>query len=100
MYFAHALEILLYVVLEEEVDGHAPSFALEEGEELASSVLRRTVDFLDHFDQSLKVVVGCARKTELKQWATLFGVAGKPRDLFEVSPGDISRRALMEGRNA
>lgn len=40
------------------------------------------VDFLDHFDDSLSVVVNCARKTEVIHWSYLFSVVGPPDQLF------------------
>ncbi|GAA5876832.1 hypothetical protein JCM3774_000784 [Rhodotorula dairenensis] len=72
IYFPHALEVLLHDVLEDEVE--IPN---------RQGVLPRVVDFLDHFDESLQVVVNCARKTEVTRWEFLFDIVGKPRDLFE-----------------
>jgi hypothetical protein len=74
VYFAHALEILLHDVLEDEVDNPP------EGQ---GGILPLVIEFLDHFDQSLEVVVGCARKTEIDRWGKLFEVVGEPRGLFE-----------------
>lgn len=73
IYFSHALEVLLHEVLEDEVE-----VANRHG------VLPRVVEFLDHFEESLQVVVNCARKTEVTRWEFLFNIVGKPRDLFEV----------------
>lgn len=88
VYFAHALEILLHAVLEDEADARPsrPATPAPAGEIAAdeNAVLPRVVDFLDHFDEALQVVVGCARKTEVARWSFLFDVVGKPRDLFEV----------------
>jgi hypothetical protein len=70
VYFAHALEILLHSVLEEEVDSGLDTLPL-------------VITFLDHFPESLDVVVGCARKTEVERWSMLFDTVGKPRELFE-----------------
>ena len=49
------------------------------------AILPTVTDFLDHFDTSLDVVVGCARKTELTRWPLLFNVVGTPKSLFEVN---------------
>ncbi|GJN88122.1 hypothetical protein Rhopal_001078-T1 [Rhodotorula paludigena] len=76
VYFAHALEILLHDVLEDEADSEGAIAS-------TTSVLPRVIDFLDHFDECLQVVVNCARKTEVTRWEFLFSVVGKPRDLFE-----------------
>lgn len=76
IYFAHSLEVLLHSVLEDEVDS-------------GLDLLPLVIEFLDHFPESLDVVVGCARKTEVERWGMLFDVVGKPRGLFE--------RCLEEG---
>lgn len=47
-------------------------------------ILPDVIDFLDHFEESLDVVVGCARKTEIDRWERLFEVVGEPRGLFEM----------------
>jgi hypothetical protein len=77
VYFSHALEILLHTVVEAEADRSA-------GDE-SKTVLPTAVEFLDHFDASLDVVVGCARKTEVDRWRRLFDIVGNPKSLFEVS---------------
>ncbi|CAE7218377.1 unnamed protein product [Rhizoctonia solani] len=79
VFFAHAQEILLHNVLESEWDrlNDQPSSD-------ATRVLPAVVEFLDHFDTSLEVVVGCARKTEMARWDYLFDTVGNPRDLFEA----------------
>ncbi|KAK7468553.1 WD40 repeat protein [Stygiomarasmius scandens] len=78
VYFAHALEILLHTVVESDAssDGESDS---EEPE-----VLTNAVEFLDHFDVALDVVVGCARKTEVTRWRRLFDIVGNPKHLFET----------------
>lgn len=48
-----------------------------------TATLSLVATFLDHFPESLDVVVGCARKTEFEHWSLLFGVVGAPRDLYE-----------------
>lgn len=50
----------------------------------ASPALRAVIEFLDYFEQSLDVVVGCARKTEMERWPLLFGAVGSPRELYEA----------------
>lgn len=74
VFFSHALEILLHTVVEAEATAQ---------EDTADSVLPTVVDFLDHFDASLEVVVGCARKTEVDRWRRLFDIVGNPKSLFE-----------------
>lgn len=48
-------------------------------------LLPLAIEFLDHFDTALDVVVGCARKTEMTRWRRLFDIVGNPKSLFEVS---------------
>ncbi|EKM83606.1 hypothetical protein AGABI1DRAFT_123933 [Agaricus bisporus var. burnettii JB137-S8] len=74
VFFAHALEILLHTVIESDTTN---------GNE-ADTLLTTVVEFLDHFDVSLDVVVGCARKTEMTRWRRLFNVVGNPKQLFEI----------------
>ena len=102
VYFSHALEILLHGVLEDEADAAGCSPSAKQvtngfGEE-EEGVLPRVVEFLDHFDECLQVVVNCARKTEVARWEFLFNVVGKPRDLFEVSliSSSLSVRQLAD----
>ncbi|KZP16760.1 RIC1-domain-containing protein [Athelia psychrophila] len=83
VFFAHALEILLHNVVESDA-------SLDAGDTLTASrdlVLSTTIDFLDHFDAALEVVVGCARKTEMTRWPRLFSVVGNPKSLFETCLG-------------
>ena len=81
IYFSHALEILLHTVVENEADDIGSSGS----ENSKLGVLSRAVEFLDHFDAALDVVVGCARKTEMTRWKLLFDIVGDPEVLFEVS---------------
>ncbi|KAF9270574.1 RIC1-domain-containing protein [Marasmius fiardii PR-910] len=77
VYFPHALEVLLHTVVDVESN--------TEGEtESATSLLSIVVEFLDHFDVALDVVVGCARKTEMTRWPHLFTIVGNPKSLFET----------------
>jgi hypothetical protein len=79
VFFAHALEILLHTVVESEAAGEDATTA--NGED---SILPSVIEFLDHFDVALDVVVGCARKTEMARWRRLFDIVGDPKTLFEV----------------
>jgi len=91
VFFSHALEILLHTVLEDEADldhslqagtnGNSTSLASQSHDQ---SVLPVVVEFLDHFDAALEVVVGCARKTEMARWRRLFDIVGNPKALFET----------------
>ena len=49
-----------------------------------SPALQAVIEFLDYFEQSLDVVVGCARKTEMERWPVLFEAVGAPRELYEA----------------
>jgi len=80
VFFAHALEILLHTVIESDVSLEAEDEAATSGD----AILSTTVEFLDHFDAALDVVVGCARKTEMTRWPRLFSIVGNPKTLFET----------------
>jgi hypothetical protein len=77
-YFAHALEILLHHVLDEEVDAN-PTPAPER------AILPRVLSLLSSFRQYLDIVVQCTRKTEVRSWRTLFAYLPPPQELFEES---------------
>jgi RAB6A-GEF complex partner protein 1 len=75
-YFAHALEILLHNVLDEEVDSAPPP---------ETALLPGVLSFLSSFSQYLDIVVQCTRKTEVRSWRTLFSYLPPPAELFEES---------------
>ncbi|CAK7203956.1 WD40 repeat protein [Sporothrix eucalyptigena] len=75
-YFAHALEVLLHQVLDEEVDS-APT--------PEAAVLPRVLSLLSSFRAYLDIVVQCTRKTEVRSWRTLFAYLPPPQELFEES---------------
>lgn len=81
VYCAHALEILLHSIVEEDVSSSRDRGSSEDG---SQDLLTRTIEFLDHFEASLDIVVGCARKIEMTRWPRLFDVVGNPKSLFEV----------------
>lgn len=66
--------------MESETEGDTK----DEDDVADDSVLKTVVQFLDHFDASLDIVVGCARKTEVTRWRRLFNIVGNPKALFEV----------------
>lgn len=75
-YFSHGLEILLHRVLEEESeDSPSPEEA----------VLPRVLSLLSSSKDYLDVVLQCTRKTEVRQWKTLFAYLPPPQELFEES---------------
>lgn len=76
-YFAHALEVLLHDVLDEEVED-APSAG-------DRSLLAGVLSFLSSFSAYLDIIVGCTRKTELRSWRTLFNHLPPVQNLFEDS---------------
>ncbi|CDO70231.1 hypothetical protein BN946_scf184942.g31 [Trametes cinnabarina] len=81
VYFAHSLEILLHSVVEEDAEAIEAAEKQEDPKE--QSLLPATIEFLDHFDDALDVVVGCARKIEMTRWPRLFDIVGNPKILFE-----------------
>ncbi|KAF8640739.1 hypothetical protein AX17_000390 [Amanita inopinata Kibby_2008] len=83
VFFAHALEILLHTVVESEAGPDSIS-DLEGSMASGAPILPSVIEFLDHFDVALDVVVGCARKTEMTRWKYLFSVVGSPKMLFET----------------
>ncbi|PPQ63714.1 hypothetical protein CVT24_004294 [Panaeolus cyanescens] len=91
VFFSHALEVLLHTVVESDME------LLDGSEEDVSEklILPTAVEFLDHFDVSLDVVVGCARKTEVTRWQHLFDYVGNPKKLFETCL--LSRRLKTAG---
>lgn len=75
-YFAHALEILLHTVLDDEVDKPPdPDHAQ----------LPAVLSFLSSFPEYLDILVQCTRKTEVRSWRTLFSHLPPPQELFEAS---------------
>lgn len=84
VYFAHALEMMLFSVVEEDATSQHDSS--EDGDpEQSNQLLPDTVEFLDHFDVALDVIVGCARKIEMARWPRLFDIVGNPKNSF---PGE------------
>ncbi|EMR09555.1 hypothetical protein PNEG_02142 [Pneumocystis murina B123] len=73
VYFNHILELLLYNVLEKEIN------CLKDFDPL----LPKVASFLNHFPKMLDIVASCARKIEISFWKNLFSVIGTPRELFE-----------------
>ncbi|TWU75406.1 hypothetical protein ED733_002909 [Metarhizium rileyi] len=76
-YLAHGLEILLHRVLDEEADlSPKPEDA----------VLPRVLSLLSSSStEYLDVVLQCTRKTEVRQWKTLFAYLPPAQELFEES---------------
>ncbi|KAI9020616.1 RIC1-domain-containing protein [Hyaloraphidium curvatum] len=74
-YFAHALEVLLHEVLDDE----APKY-VGYGK---GALLPRVIAFLRGLPHYLEVIVQCARKTEYALWEYLFSIVGDAKNLFE-----------------
>lgn len=75
-YLSHGLEILLHRVLDEEAD------TCPKPEE---AVLPRVLSLLSSSKEYLDVVLQCTRKTEARQWKTLFAYLPPATELFEES---------------
>ena len=74
-YFSHALEVLLHMVLDAEVESPPSEDAL----------LPSIISFLSSFPEYLDIIVQCTRKTEVRSWRTLFAYLPSPQKLFEES---------------
>ena len=75
-YYAHGLEILLHRVLDEEADTSPKP---------EDAVLPRVLSLLSSSKEYLDVVLQCTRKTEARQWKTLFAYLPPAQELFEES---------------
>ncbi|PFH61905.1 hypothetical protein XA68_15921 [Ophiocordyceps unilateralis] len=75
-YFSHGLEMLLHRVLDEE----AESCPRPE-----DAVLPRVLSLLSSSKDYLDIVLRCTRKTEVRQWKTLFAYLPPAQELFEES---------------
>ncbi len=83
-YFAHALEILLHNVLDDEADRKQEE--LIHGDEESLLPLPAVLSFLQTSlppEGYLSTIVQCVRKTELSSWHTLFAHLPTPVALFE-----------------
>ena len=68
--------MLLHRVLDEEVDTSPKP---------EDAVLPRVLSLLSSFKEYLDIVLRCTRKTEMRQWKTLFAYLPPPQELFEES---------------
>lgn len=75
-YFAHGLEVLLHRVLDEEADTSPKP---------EDAVLPRVLSLLSSSKEYLDIVLQCTRKTEVRQWKTLFAYLPPAQELFEES---------------
>lgn len=85
-YFAHALEILLHHVLDDEVDNESRSSKTDDPAQKHQPLLPSVISFLQSSlptNVYLDIVVQCTRKTELRSWRTLFTYLPPPKELFE-----------------
>ncbi|KKF92959.1 hypothetical protein CFO_g4697 [Ceratocystis platani] len=75
-YFSHALEVLLHQVLDDEVDSSPKP---------EEAILPRVLSLCSSFKDYLDIVLQCTRKTEVRQWRTLFDYLPPVQELFEES---------------
>jgi hypothetical protein len=75
-YFSHGLEVLLHRVLDEEADTSPKP---------EDAVLPRVLSLLSSSKEYLDIVLQCTRKTEVRQWKTLFAYLPPAQELFEES---------------
>lgn len=85
-YFPHALEVLLHLVLDDEVDNESRNSKVDDPALKQEPLLPSVISFLQASLPAriyLDIVVQCTRKTELRSWRTLFTYLPPPKDLFE-----------------
>ncbi|RMJ25268.1 hypothetical protein PHISP_03844 [Aspergillus sp. HF37] len=85
-YYAHALEVLLHHVLDDEVDNESRASKTNDPSQVHEPLLPAVISFLQASLPTrtyLDIVVQCTRKTELRSWRTLFTYLPPPKDLFE-----------------
>lgn len=87
-YFAHALEVLLHNVLDDEVDFKQKQNTFDNvgAVGVQNSLLPAVLTFLQttlEASEYLSTIVQCTRKTELRSWKTLFMYLPTPEELFE-----------------
>lgn len=87
-YFAHALEVLLHNVLDDEVDLKLPKKGTDanDADDSPRLLLPAVLTFLQtslSLSDYLSTIVQCTRKTELWSWKTLFTYLPTPQELFE-----------------
>ena len=79
-HFSHALEVLLHNIIEETQAKHN------------IPLIKAALELVKSFPQALKVMVNCARKSEMTLWKDFFYIAGDPKLFYQESmdAGDMS----------
>lgn len=88
-YFDHALEMLLLMIQEQELELSVPidnqcNSLPQEPISCSSSILHQTIDLILRYTNNLSIFANCARKNEMSTWPRLFSILGDPKVLFKV----------------